>query len=295
MPRPDLRRPGAGGGDSPPRRDGLLEYTCRIAVTGHRDITDAPAVHDAASRVIADLTALLDSARRDGLRRQRGAGATPLALRCLSALAEGADRIVADAVIASTPCDSWRRQLWVPLPYDEADYRALDCTSEASRKEFDALAARAIHVKTLHTRAPADARERDAAYADVGRYLLRHCDLLLAVWDGVRSDLGGGSGWTVALALDVGVPVVWIPATRGAESAAAPGGGSVSLLLRDQPGADPIVHPWVDPVDDGVATILRDHVGRTRNRRDFLEALRMTDRYNRAAEKATPALRARCR
>ena len=284
MPRPDLRPPGAGGGGAPPRPDGLLEYSCRIAVTGHRDITDAPAVHAAASGVIAGLTALLDSARHEETGRQRGAGApTPLALRCLSALAEGADRIVADAFVASSRGDGWRRQLWVPLPYAQAEYRALDCASDASRQEFDALAARAMHIQTLHTHAPADARERDSAYADVGRHLLRHCDLLLAVWDGARSDLSGGSGWTVELALDVGVPVIWIPVARGAD--AKPDGSSVSLLLRDQPGADPIVHPWAEPVDDGVATVLHEHFGRTRNRRDLLEALRMTDRYNRVAQR----------
>ena len=244
-------------------------------------------MHRAASGVIGGLTALLDSVRHDGHGLRPGDGAaTQIALRCLSALAEGADRVVADAFVASIPGDGWHRQLWVPLPYDESDYRVLDCASDASREEFDALAARATHFQVLHARAPTDARERDAAYADVGRYLLRHCDLLLAVWDGARSDLGGGSGWTVELALDMGVPVVWIPVTRGAdaESSAEPRGGSVSLLLRDQPGADPIIHPWAQPVGDGLATILHEHFGRTRNRRDFLEALRLTDRYNRAAQ-----------
>ena len=53
------------------------------------------------------------------------------------------------------------------------------------------------------------------AYESVGRFVVRHSDLLIAIWDGDHE--GGGRGGTaeiVRYAASVGVPVCWIHATK---------------------------------------------------------------------------------
>jgi hypothetical protein len=46
--------------------------------------------------------------------------------------------------------------------------------------------------------------------AIAGRILIEQSDFLIAVWDGVSTSNIGGSGHTVAFALDQGAPVIWI-------------------------------------------------------------------------------------
>jgi hypothetical protein len=94
---PDARRPDATGKPNaagrpvpawPPNGAGQLPFALRIGVTGHRQLADPgsliPAIHDA----IRELT-----------ERLLGAGAQP-SLLVISALAEGADRVVAQEVLA---------------------------------------------------------------------------------------------------------------------------------------------------------------------------------------------------
>jgi hypothetical protein len=52
--------------------------------------------------------------------------------------------------------------------------------------------------------------DRSARVALAGRLAIEQSDLLIAVWDGVRTNLVGGTGHTVAAALDSGTPVLWI-------------------------------------------------------------------------------------
>ena len=49
------------------------------------------------------------------------------------------------------------------------------------------------------------------------RVMLEQSDLLIAIWDGASTSFTGGTGATVALALDMGTPVLWIDA-RSPES-----------------------------------------------------------------------------
>lgn len=49
-----------------------------------------------------------------------------------------------------------------------------------------------------------------------GRVMIEQSDLLVAVWDGVAHDLPGGTGHTIAAALEQGAPVIWFdPAEAG--------------------------------------------------------------------------------
>jgi predicted flavoprotein YhiN len=53
---------------------------------------------------------------------------------------------------------------------------------------------------------------RDQAYAAVGRYVLEHCDVLIAIWDGQSAQGLGGTGDIVAQARQRGLPMAWIHA-----------------------------------------------------------------------------------
>lgn len=119
----------------------------------------------------------------------------------VSALAEGADRIVAQRALARPEASL---EAILPLPRD--DY-ATDFVSEESRCEFASLLERARRVAQL---APASSRE--AAYEAGGRYVLDHCDLLLAIWDGLAAQGQGGTGAIVAEARRRGLPLAWVHA-----------------------------------------------------------------------------------
>ncbi len=131
----------------------------------------------------------------------------------LSSLAEGADRMVADAVLATEG-----GTLEVELPLVAHEY-AKDFVTERSRDEFDALLASATSVRAPEAEVADadqawDAESWNASYERAGRTVVDECDVLLAVWDGKPAAGRGGTAEIVAYALRRRVPVVAIP-TRG--------------------------------------------------------------------------------
>ena len=115
----------------------LPKARLRIGVTGHRIGTkfsqsQADAVRSTIDRLLSDITRLA----------QQSVEANPWAfvegeavVSTISALAEGSDRILADAGLAQS------HPLNVILPFARADYRR-DFQSEESRQTFDALLTR---------------------------------------------------------------------------------------------------------------------------------------------------------
>lgn len=61
------------------------------------------------------------------------------------------------------------------------------------------------------------AAETSRRVALAGRVLIEQSDLLIGVWDGVTNAHVGGTGHTIAAALDLGAPVVWIDPARPEE------------------------------------------------------------------------------
>ena len=122
-------------------------------------------------------------------------------LRLVSALAEGADSMAADAARAR----GWT--LDCVLPFARDDYAA-DFTDAGSvsayRERLDA--ARAVF------ELPADrAQISDPhAYERAGRVVLAQCDILLAIWDRGPVQGRGGTGQIVAEAVTEDVPVILI-------------------------------------------------------------------------------------
>lgn len=162
--------------------------TLLIGVTGHRD----PRPGD---REILESTVsgIFESLRKDH-------PATLLAL--MSPLAEGADRLAARVAIRSDV------RLIVPLPMPRELYEA-DFLAAESRAEFADLLSHADQVfelgplpgETLETIAQAGAA-RNKQYLAVGQYIVRHCQILMALWDGDLSQKTGGTAQIVDLQLN---------------------------------------------------------------------------------------------
>jgi hypothetical protein len=122
----------------------------------------------------------------------------PLAV--VSALAEGADRLVAQRGLAIGA----KLEVILPLPVDE--YQR-DFDTGSSRQAFATLLAQAASVTELPIAEP-----RDAAYEAAGLAVLERSDVVIAVWDGRKAQGRGGTGAIVAEARRRGLPVAWVHA-----------------------------------------------------------------------------------
>lgn len=176
-----------------------------IGVTGHRILMDIELLTTAVDRVLT------------GIERHRG----DAQLRVLSPLAEGADQLVALRALASGA------DLIVPLPLPLDTYRE-DFTTEASLQTFDQLLVQAQQVLPLPP-----AATRQEAYAACGAYILDHCDVLIAIWDGKPAQGVGGTAEIVQGARDSGLPLAWVHAGNrhpdsGAPTSLGPGQGTLT-------------------------------------------------------------------
>ncbi len=161
----------------------VIPTTVRIGVTGHRVLQDEPRVR---ARVRAALQQLDDLLQH-----------TPHTLVIVSPLAEGADRLVAEEVLGWRSVKGGQACLEAVLPLAVDDYLS-DFAGMESREAFRALLARAGTVQTLH---PTGSREQ--AYAAVGRHIVQHCDVLIAIWSGESPGGAGGTAEVVAYARKV--------------------------------------------------------------------------------------------
>ncbi len=220
--------------DGPPKPRLVL----RFGISGHRTLAEADT-----TRIQEALASLFGAAREEleklsAKHRElfAGDGAT---LRLISPLAEGSDRIAAEAALARGFV------LECPLPFARDLYEA-DFGSEASRKAFHGLLARASNVFELEeTRGTDDNR----AYEAVGLMTLRQCDILIAVWNGKPAEGRGGTAEIVSHAIDSNIPIIWIHS----EKITPP------KLLRPAPMGtrDPAQIPADDLSDAVLQTLLR--------------------------------------
>lgn len=155
-----------------------------VGVTGHRRLGDEGPL------------ALAVDAALDKLERGARNGGGRVRLAVLSPLAEGADRLVARRVLARPG-----GALEAVLPMSEKRY-VEDFEAPGSEAEFRELLARARKVHRLPRSAT-----RLKAYEAAGRYVVDHCDVLIAVWDGRPGDGPGGTADAVAYARESGRPV----------------------------------------------------------------------------------------
>jgi hypothetical protein len=128
--------------------------------------------------------------------------ATPVVYTVVSALAEGADRLVAKVVLERDSAD-----LRVVLPLEPSEF-VKDFQTDESRAEFVALLERAGEPPYV----PPQEVERPEAYAAGGRALVDRIDLLIAVWDHEPPRGVGGTATVVEYARGKRVPMVVVSA-----------------------------------------------------------------------------------
>ena len=178
-----------------------LPFALTVGVTGHR-LEAIPAEQRAI--VERRIAAALDQIEAEALalyRREQDLFATDAPVFTLvSPLAEGADQMAAEAAIAR----GW--QLQAILPFDRETYLA-DFNDEDSRALFHSLVGTAACTLEL----PGDPHDPLEAYVMAGRGTVAHCDILIAVWDGLPPRGRGGTAEIVEFAIQRGTAIVHLP------------------------------------------------------------------------------------
>jgi hypothetical protein len=97
----------------------------------------------------------------------------------ISPLAEGADRLIVKEVMEWQMLENEdTSSLEVVLPFSKDDY-IRDFETDKSKDEFEVLLRRALSICTLEK-----ATSREAAYENVGHYIVDNSDFLIAIWNG---------------------------------------------------------------------------------------------------------------
>jgi hypothetical protein len=172
--------------------DGKIPFRLYIGVIGHRKVNE-DLLRGPVQQSIEQIRQLSASFQH-----------TELHLTAVSQLAEGADRVVASQILEEREA---RLEAVLPLPRE--DYLK-DFVTPESRETFDQLLSRAARVTTLEARG-----QREDAYSYGGRYVVDHCDVLIAVWDGQPARGPGGTAETVEYAREQERPIFWIRTDRG--------------------------------------------------------------------------------
>ena len=191
--------------------------TLRVGVSGHRSLGDTEMLRRKIQEVLARWDDWFES--------------SPHRYRVLSSLADGADRLVVDAVWSwhaqhpSKSLDAPELEAILPMRKDLYHDTFLKETRAESIKEFDALLGRACNtiVVPLPPGAPdedpADIFKkkafRDQAYAKAGQLVVERCDILIAIWDGHAARGEGGTAEIVSYAKERGRSVVRIDSRSG--------------------------------------------------------------------------------
>jgi len=148
----------------------------RIAVTGHRNLGDEPTVQFV-TQAFHDILAQAQREYTEGV-------------VALSGLAEGADTLFAEAAL----------ELGIPIEAVIA-YQGFieDFPPGPARERYQNLLAKCQFVHQLPYR-----ERSDEAYLAAGHWLVDHCDLLVAAWNGESAAGKGGTGDVVLYALQKG-------------------------------------------------------------------------------------------
>lgn len=179
-------------------RPPALPFVLCAGITGHRVEALGEAAAASLPSRISDVLSALGTAAEELLERERPSfSITAPSLNFVSSIADGSDQIAAEAALSL----GW--DLQAILPFRRNDYRA-SLADHASREGFDALLARADRVLEL----PGDSPEDVEAYVMAGRATVAHCDVLIAVWDGLPPRGRGGTAEVVQVAIARGRPVI---------------------------------------------------------------------------------------
>jgi hypothetical protein len=184
-----------------------LPFALTVGVTGHRLEAIPAAQREGVERRIAEALAAIETEALALHQREPDLFAPDAPLFTLvSPLAEGADQMAAEAALAR----GW--QLQAVLPFDRETYLA-DFNDEESRERYRRLLDASICTLEL----PGDTNDPLEAYVMAGRGTVAHCDLLIAVWDGLPPRGRGGTAEVVELAIQRGTAIVHLPIGGGGD------------------------------------------------------------------------------
>lgn len=241
---------------------GLLPLV--VGVTGHRDL--APDDDSETTARVRDFLCRLQATYPH----------TPIVL--LSSLAEGADRLVAEAALESGA------ELYVVLPM-KAEVYEQDFASAKSVEQFHRLLARSSGALIVG----APEADRNHAYAAAGAFVVSHSEILIALWDGNEDEMRGGTSQIVRFALR-GVPADYLSRSREALRSNETGAVYHIPVRRQSSTPKPEAQPaWRYPETDS-----NDRAALSAARAAFEENLRNLERFNRdAVASAKGSFRAR--
>lgn len=226
----------------------LLSLT--VGIVGHR-LNRLPL--EARVRVAAqvnELLGLIAKTARDAWERHGQVFTKePPALRLISALAEGADRIGASGALEHG------YSLTAILPFGVEEY-ARDFKQQSSKKEYERLLDKAETTLVL----PGCRAQEAVAYETAGLTLVDNSDLLLAVWDGGAPAGWGGTIAFIERAARNDLPIIHVDAKgeqeprilwSGLARFRASGAGIFELPASDLTSALPtVVDEFVRPPKD---------------------------------------------
>ncbi len=221
-----------------------VPFVLCVGVTGHRaDVLPEASVPVLRERV-RDVLQQIEESGRALLDAERDcfAGFAPK-LRFVSPVADGADQIAAEVALEL----GW--DLQAILPFERSAYRA-SLANHGARERFDALIARADCLLEL----PGDPEHGLDAYVMTGRATVAHCDVLIAVWDGLPPRGRGGTGEVVQLALTRGTAIVHVPLSPGGDTRVLWSAFDPTVVtVADDPGvARPLAREDVDALLRGL-------------------------------------------
>jgi hypothetical protein len=173
----------------------------RVGVTGHRTGPKLPLdrekpIRETIDRLFKSLSACV---RRLAKTNENISDQSKSLLVVISALAEGADRIVAASGLEN------HCTLEAIIPFNRHEYLK-DFQDRNSRDEFQQLLRQASSAFELDGKREQASR----AYEAAGIVMLANSDILIAIWDQNEADGVGGTGLIVDRAINAGIPVVLI-------------------------------------------------------------------------------------
>jgi hypothetical protein len=183
---------------SPPKP----RLTLTVGVIGHRPNRLPSEARVRVAAQVNETFALIAKTARDARERHdEFFTEEPPAPACISALAEGADRIAAISALENGYA------LNAILPFDSKEY-ALDFKQKSSKREYQMLLGRATTTLAL----PGARAYEPLAYNTAGLTIVDNADILLAVWDGAESAGSGGTTELIERAARSGLPIIYLDA-----------------------------------------------------------------------------------
>lgn len=196
-----------------------IPYRIRIGVTGHRILESEAEIKKRVIDVLkSELIRLFDADSKILLNKKLH---TPVTYSVITALAEGADRLVAETIL---DYDN-ESTIEVVLPLTLSDYK--ETFDNPENLNFSTLFCKARNIKQFRqlnldndpsvcsTVVVADKiknieQARKEAFKNAGHFIVNHCDVLIAVWDGEKSKGIGGTSDVIDYAISKKRPVIII-------------------------------------------------------------------------------------